>query len=344
MTAVMVREDLMQRFLTPLGSRWHYWEWHFDRTLRDERVPFIDALFDALLEIDRYLPGYAARTADALTALSGRKKYEPHYEQILQRLAEIHVVKQLVTHAWPWPVTFEDEPTAAWSAKNLELIVRGPNAEYGLEVKAPSSLLQERTRAARPLQAGGRVFSREEMERLAGGPDNLTLPRDNSIKDFLASANAKFEAFQTEGANFSGVLVIVWDDFIFEPITSLGHPSSGLFTENSIAKDGAEVAKFAHVDGVVVLAHLFHLKRAMAENGEDRPFTSLSRDAFRYDINPARPVACIPNPHGKGVPSAITSALKARPPSDLEAIAEYHPQDMVTWLEAPAPDQNPRRS
>lgn len=112
MTAVMTREDLLKRVLTPLGSRWHYWEWRFDRTLRDERVPFIDALFDALLEIDRYLPGYAARTADALTALSGREEYEPHYEQILQRLAEVHVVKQLVTHVWPWPVTAHVEDDA----------------------------------------------------------------------------------------------------------------------------------------------------------------------------------------------------------------------------------------
>jgi hypothetical protein len=55
----------------------------------------------------------------------------------------------------------------------------------------------------------------------------MTLPRDNPVKDFLVSADAKFEHFKETDANFIGVLVIIWDDFIYEPISSLISESAG---------------------------------------------------------------------------------------------------------------------
>ena len=305
-----------------------------DVTLRGNTVPFVEALLDVLLEIDKEIPGYAQRTADALMALGGTERYEPHYEQILQRLAEVHVVAQVVRAPWPTAMEFEDEPIAPGSAKNPELVARGEGHEIGFEVKAPSPLAQERSRRSRPVQAGGRVFTRSQTEHWAGGPKNLTLPRDNAVKDFLLSADAKFQGFRAENSEFVGVLVVVWDDFIFEPITSLVHPASGLFTPNSFAFDADGPTPFASVDGVVVVSHLRILKNAMAEDGDTRPF-EMGRQAFAYALDPARPPAYIPNPYGRGVPQAVREVLKAQPLEQLSNMAEYHPQDLIHWWDEP---------
>jgi hypothetical protein len=47
----------------------------------------------------------------------------------------------------------------------------------------------------------------------------VLLPRDNPVKDFLLSADAKFAAFKAQHLTFTSALVIVWDDFIQEPRT-----------------------------------------------------------------------------------------------------------------------------
>src|SRR5262245_693099 len=188
----MTSDELLGHFLSRIFTRWTWWQWHFEAVMRGEPVRFVDALFDALLEIDAVIPGYAARTADALLDIAGPEKHEPHYEQILQRLAEVYIVGQLVRANWPWPVSFEDEPTAAGSARNPELVVRGPGMFIGIEVKAPALLTHARTRAERPIQSGGRVLPAGRLEEIAGGASRVTLPRDNPVKDFLASANDKF--------------------------------------------------------------------------------------------------------------------------------------------------------
>jgi hypothetical protein len=36
---------------------------------------------------------------DELAAISGREKHKPHWEQLLQRMAEIHVIRQAVGEA-----------------------------------------------------------------------------------------------------------------------------------------------------------------------------------------------------------------------------------------------------
>jgi hypothetical protein len=326
------REELIARFLNRVFDGWHWWHWHFTVAMRGGRVPFIDALLDALLDVDAVMPGYAKRTADSLVALGGPEKHEPHYDQILQRLAEVHVVRQLVTASWPWEPQFEDEPAAEGSAKNPEVVIRGPNVEIGVEVKAPALLEYSRIRGARPVQAGGRVFPPKSLEGVAGGPDKLTLPRDNPVKDFLASADEKFASFRASNPEFRGALVIVWDDFIYEPVTALTHPSSGLFTPNSFAKDAAGAPlRFENVDGVIVISHLQWLKIAMAEDGSRMPF-EMSDRAFEYDFDPGRPAAYIENPHGRGLPSEMLAALNARTLSDLPGGAEYHPQDVVFWV------------
>ena len=127
--------------------------------------------------------------------------------------------------------------------------------------------------------------------------------------------------------------MIVWDDFIYEPITSLTHPSSGLFTPNSFATAETTEAplRFEWLDGVIVISHLQWLKRAMAEDGASQPF-EMSQNAFKYDLDRSRPAAYIPNPHARGLPIEITRALNADLLADQPAAAEYHPQDLIFWV------------
>jgi hypothetical protein len=70
----------------------------------------------------------------------------------------------------------------------------------------------------------------------------------------LYSANENFEGFKKYDNNFCGILVIVWDDYIYEPLTSLVSQSSGLFTDASFAKDkNNNILRFNNVDGVVLV-------------------------------------------------------------------------------------------
>ncbi len=90
----------------------------------------------------------------------------------------------------------------------------------------PRLLEHARLRGSRPVQAGGRIFTPEQFQELAGGKDKLTLPRDNPMKKFLISADEKFARFHAEDPEFYGLLAIVWDDFIFEVVTALLHPTA----------------------------------------------------------------------------------------------------------------------
>jgi hypothetical protein len=52
-----------------------------------------------------------------LAAAGGKEKYRPHYEQLLQQLAELHVVRQIVSFHWPGGAKFALEPTAEEARK-----------------------------------------------------------------------------------------------------------------------------------------------------------------------------------------------------------------------------------
>ncbi len=242
----------------------------------------------------------------------------------------------MVGAPWPDGSPLADEPVAAGSDRNPELVVSTPNLRLGVEVKAPALLAHEEKRGSRPLQAGGRLFPASRLEEMAGGKEKLTLPRDNPVKDFLASADGKFAGFRAADADFYGVLAIVWDDFIYEPITALLHPASGLLTENSFARhEEDEPLRFPNVDAILLISHLQYLKRALAEDGDCQPFC-FSADPFRWDLDPARPVAVINTPDGRSLPDWVSKVLAVRA---LESIpgAEYQPSDLVQWIDLDEP-------
>ena len=81
-----------------------------------------------------------------------------------------------------------------------------------------------------------------------------------------ACADNKFAPFKKTEPEFVGVLVIVYDDFVSEPLTAPVAPTSGLFTPNSLARDAAGLAlTFANVDGVVTVRHLHEFRAAAAD-------------------------------------------------------------------------------
>ena len=200
--------------------------------------------------------------ADEPATICDRKKYDPHWEQLLQRMAEIHVIHQAIMFSWPTAVDFLWEPRLIKDGKNPELSVKGNCLHFGIEVKTPSLFDHSRKRSENPQQLPARSLLHQTLQRITSGDQETTLPRDNPIKDFLSSADGKFAGFRAIRRDFIGALVIVWDNFIFEPISSLLHPSCGLFTKNTFfrTKDGRPVL-FPNVDIVVLIGHLHQFVR-----------------------------------------------------------------------------------
>jgi hypothetical protein len=247
----------------------------------------------------------------------------------LQILAEVHVILQLVRTPWPELNKISHEPVASGSRKNPELVVKFEDVEVGFEVKAPSLIDHVNRRSTNRTQLAGRVFGKEEIQRLPNADSGITYPRDNPIKDFLVSADEKFRAFKACNEQFYGVLVILWDDFIYEPISALLQESGGLFTDASFYVDeNSAPVKFDSVNAVVVIRHLHQIMAA----SRDEEFTDNCQGTFDFGRDGEFPPrAFIANPYGTGVPEAVPKALQAYTPSS-EMGAEYTPADLVWWI------------
>jgi hypothetical protein len=329
---LVTRDALLDRLREGTAGAWHWYQWHFRAHAR-QPVPFVDALVDALLAADAVMPGYAARMADTIVAFRGRESDYSDYEQLLQVLAEIHVAAHVAQAAWPDGTSFADEPVAPGSARNPELVVFTERYRLGIEVKAPRLLDHEKMRNSRPMQAGGRIFEPDHLTKVAGGKDKVTLPRDNPVKDYLVSADGKFASFHVDDADFRGLLVIVWDDYVYEPVTALLHPGSGLLTDRSFARDRNGPLRYPNVDAVVVLSHLQHLRMALGEGHPDLPFR-MSDVAFSWSLDLARPAALIVPPEGRGLPDGIADSLQLVPIEELTG-AEYRAPDLIHWIRIP---------
>ena len=199
-------------------------------------------------------------------------------------------------------------------------------------MKTPALFTHAENRARNPTQIASRFAPKEVIDAIVKPESGVTMPRDNPVKDYLISAEAKFEPFRRVDADFFGILVIVWDDFIYEPISALLQTDSGLFTTDSFfrAKDG-NAATFPSIAGVVVIRHLHQLFRAC----RDEPLMDGCRHPFDYGQEGKFPwKAYVQNPWGPKVPQEVVQALDARPPAD-DMGAEYRPQELVMWIDSP---------
>jgi len=327
----ILRDDLSRELAASiLEQEWHWFSYHVCFVPPN---PFASSLVDACLDCEMKLPGLGRQFIRDIGGIGGLNRHEPHYDQLMQKLAEILVLRHLLSLPWPSDTTFEHEPRLTKKGKRPELRVNAPGQTYLFEVKAPSLLEHQRQRAANSMQSPTRMFKREMVERIAG-EDGLTLPRDNPVKDFLVDADAKFAQFKAAAPAVS-VLVIVWDDFIYEPITVLTQASCGLLTANSFHRSAAgDAVCYSSTDAVVLVRHLMYFKMAAAEQALGE-----RGHAFDFGKEGALPNAFVPVPGGLPVSDFIRTGLRALPldHSDLSRAAEYRPVEMVFWLNADGP-------
>lgn len=306
-------------------KKWHWFTYHFSHRLYGAKHPLAESFIESCILCDEKIPGFARKMVDEVSSLSGNEKFEPHYEQLLQKLAELLIIRQVVTFDWGTNFAVDYEPTAGISKKNPEIVVKTKDFCVGIEVKAPSLFSHIRVRKSTDIQ----IVSRSPYAKAFQDGKTVTLPRDNPIKDFLLSANNKFEQFKIENPLFISLLVIVWDDHIYEPISSLTHPVAGLFTPNSFAKDSNNQAvEFNNLDGVILVRHLHQLLNST----RDEPLIDGIKHPFDYGSNGQfPPKVIIPAPKGQTLSHVILDCFQAKP-IDLTMGAEYIPTDFVRWL------------
>ncbi len=329
----MTRQDLLQVIAeSRLFKHWHWFRYYFERSLNGLPHPLAESIILACLECESKSKGFAGTVIERLAAVGGRDRHLPDWEQLLQQLAELHVVHRVLMWNWTVGTTFAVEPHGERTKKNPEVVVSLPNLRIGFEVKTPSLLTHVENRSKNPTQIASRFAPKEVIDAIAKPESGITMPRDNPIKDYLVSAEAKFEPFRRIDSNFFGILVIVWDDFIYEPISALLQPDSGLFTKNSFfrSRDGNEVI-FPSIAGVVVISHLHQLVRAC----RDEPLLDGCRSPLDYGREGQFPwKAYVQNPWGPEIPKEAIEALDARLPID-DMGAKYRPQEFIMWINQP---------
>lgn len=289
--------------------------------MRGHLLPFPVGLCRTLADVDSASPGYAVEMLGRLAAIGGTGVDQ--YEAVLQILAEIYVTQGLVAAASEGrnapQVAHEPGPSGKKNPECEALVV---GTWCAIEVKAPKLIEYGRLRSTNPWQVTARI-PREITKGL-----QLTQPRDNPVKDFLSSADAKFTVYEGHRANALRLLFIVWDDFCNEPITALLSPVSGLLTEQSFHRTASDQAvTYPHVDGIAVIRHQHQLFRAT----RCEPLIDGVVDAMRYRHDGFPPKAFIQVPGSRVVPSDVLDALGLTPLAGCLG-AEYIPGEMVMWL------------
>ncbi len=323
-----VREDISCMYLLGVdlitSNDWHWLKYHFSQY---PPHPVGLALANRCARIEAKMPSEGVSLISQIASISNRKKNRGHYQQILQVLAEILVIERVIGLPWPEDTTFFLEPPGR-TGKRPELMVSTPDFQYLFEVKSPSLLDHQEKRASNGIQLPHRgLVPLEQIDKLVTD-ESVTLPRDTPLKDFLVSSDQKFSDFEVvPGANIS---VIVWDDYIYEPIGSLIGIRGGLLTIDSWHKDLAgDPVSYPSIDGVVLIRHMTCFQRALADDDLiDR------HGLFDFGCGAALPNVFIQNPNGREVPEHIKMGLRAIDVGDarLAHMAEYHVQDFVLWI------------
>lgn len=304
--------------------------------LAEGRVtPFGSKLANALGACEARLPGAGERLLLELAQVRyvpGRDdpdKWRKGYEQLVKKLAEVLVTRVVVEAAWPDGTTFEIEPANPVTGARPELVVDTPARQWLFEVKCPSFINHQEQRAER----GHQLPVRGPLGAMPGIRDDATLPRDNTLKDFLTSADTKFRNFSAKLR--TGILVVLWDAYIVEATSALSHDEAGLLTAKSWLRDAEGRVPFDAVDGVVVLNHLEILKLAPQEQAIPRD------DPFTIGGEGQSPNVWCPN-LGRGDPDPFVAGIfDALPISELAA-ADYTPKDYVMWLNLDRADDGGR--
>ncbi len=322
----MTRKEAFDHVIaSDIFNKWHFFQHHFSISMRGGRNPLAESIIGLCCDMERIIKGVGVDYFNKIAAIKGKPNDTKHYDQLMQVLAEMIVVHKAITFSWNADMKFQYEPASATSSKNPELTIKTPELYFGIEVKAPEMVKKHNERGEKEKQ----LPSRSPMIDLVD--KNMTmLPRDNPVKDFLISADAKFAGFKQADPNFYGVLVIVWDDFIYEPISALTSPQSGLFTSNSFATDAKGVSlTFPNVDCVIVTRHLLLIKNGT----RDKILPDLFRHPLDYGRSGEFPFKVyFQNPTSQlNVPQQIIDCFQILQP-DMRLGAEYLPIDFIQWF------------
>lgn len=322
----MTKEEVIDIFKnSDVFKKWHFFQYHFAFYDGGMEHPLAKSVVEAIAELENLVPGAGLDYIEKIAAINGRPNHTKHYEQLLQVLAELMVVHKAATYRWGNNTQFSYEPTAGKSGKNPELTIATDAIVVGIEVKAPELVTKHNERSTKPQQMPSRSQLIETVDKA-----ETMLPRDNPIKDFLISADKKFEEFKKSDPHFYGVLVIVWDDFIYEPISALVSPQAGLFTDNSFAKDAeGHILHYPNLDCVIITRHLLPIVRGT----RDELMPDFSRHPLDYGREGEFPFKVyFPNPwSGLQPPKEVLECFQALVPGP-ELGAEYLPSDFITWM------------
>tara|TARA_R110002051_G_C8759597_1_gene501467 strand:+ start:102 stop:1076 length:975 start_codon:yes stop_codon:yes gene_type:complete len=319
-------EVIAKIFDSDIFKKWHFFNYHFNFYSNGLEHPLAKSIIDAIVRVEEKMPTAGLDYLKKIEKINSKEDFTPHYDQLMQVLAELTIVNHTINYKWNNLQKFEYEPKSSTSNKNPELLVTTNDLQIAVEVKSPEFVKKHNQRANNPTQ----LPSRSDLIKTVN-TSKTTLPRDNVAKDFLISSNEKFEGFKKDNPSTYCLLVIVWDDFIYEPISAISSPQAGLFTENSFAKstDG-KIMRFENVDCVVITRHLLPIKNGT----RDELLPDFSEHPLDYGRDGEFPFkVMISNPNSKmAIPQEMIDCYQTREPGpDLGA--EYLPIDIINWLD-----------
>lgn len=302
-------------------------------------TPFGSRLLEALAAIDARLPGSGIRFVKELAAIRyvpashNAGDWKARFEQLVQKLGEILVARTLFDGDWPDGSHFALEPTNPTTGAKPEILIETPAHQWLFEVKCPAFIDYQNSRIAN----GRQLPVRSPIGDVAGMREGATLPRDNVLKDFLESAERKFIDFSTKPR--TGILVVLWDGYIFEITSALSHASAGLLTENSWHRREGERVAFGAVEGVIVLNHLEVIKVASQALWQAR-----QDDPFRIEAAGQLPNVWCPNVGRGALDPVIAQLFNAHPLDEVSDAVGYAPTDYVMWINPDAAAREKRRA
>lgn len=316
--------DFITHYADLCDGRPGWLSYHFGRW-----TPFGQCLLMALADCEARVPQLGFRFIKELHEVKyvpsriDESAWKARFEELIQKFSEILVARAICLIEWPQGTKIEFEPLNKSNNKRPEFAVVTPEHTWLFEVKCPSFIAHQHSRSANEHQLPIRSFMRE-APALQG--ETITLPRDNTLKDFLVSADGKFHGFAA--GPVTGLLVVVWDASMYEAIGVLSHPQAGLLTPNSWFKKNGCVVTFPNVSGVIVLNRLEQLKLGAQEHLDEL-------DPFELGGWDALPNTWCPNHDVGDLNPMIAKGFDAFHFEGTQIGADYSMMDYVLWLEAP---------
>jgi hypothetical protein len=283
------------------------------RSDRIDRKPATQQLFGDRLGVESLTAGplIATRSAD-----------QADYDQLQQALAEIHVLLRIVAHPWARGTTIANAAAIGAGAPDVEALVRTAGLELAVEVKSPR-IREWRNKMGTGIEAVGRAMPLGKLEI-------DTYPKDNAVKDAVASADVKFHSLRAAHPDLVGVLVLIWDGLMYQPISALLNPGSGLFTPSTF---DPEKRTFDDVDAVLIVPHL----SSLIEGPGNREFR-FACGTFQWPCKPVPPFVVNPrSPRAAKVADVLRDVFCAEDQATLDG-AHYSASDFVIWIDPSRPE------